>query len=164
MTAVTRAPTRFSGAIAFVAAVVAALAGGYYSWAGLGIGAVGAVVFAAGLLGGRDGVVTLGAVGAFVAVLVGGVQGAPVPVVLVGVAAAVVAWDAASNALGVGRQLGRETDTRRLEVVDVLGSVAVGATSAGVGYGIYLTASGGQPIAALLFALVAAVALVEALR
>jgi hypothetical protein len=60
-------------------------------------------------------------------------------------------------------QLGREADTRRVEVVHLVGSAAVAAAAATVGYGVYLTAGGGQPVAALLLLLLAGVILLVTL-
>lgn len=161
---VTGRPAQLSGAVALAAGVLAAGAGGFYSWPALAAGVVGLLLLVAGLVRARDGVVTLGAAALLACGLVAGVRGAPVPATLASVAAAVVAWDVGRNALGVGRQLGREGDTWRLEVVHAAASAGVAAVTVLVGYGLFRTATGGQPAAALVFLLLAAVLLVEALR
>jgi hypothetical protein len=160
---VDRRPARASAAAAVGAGLVAAAAAGAYSWGALGVGACALVVLGVGLGRGRAAAVTAGAGGLVVAVLVAGVRGAPVVPVVGGVAASVVAWDTGRYALGVGRQLGREADTTRVEAVHAGASVAVGLGTAAVGYGVFRTAGGGRPVVALVFTLVAAVALVAAL-
>ncbi|MFC6736053.1 hypothetical protein ACFQEQ_07345, partial [Halolamina salina] len=76
----------------------------------------------------------------------------------------VLAWDAASNAVSVGEQLGKETDTTRAEVVHVASSFLVGSLAVAVGFGVYVAAAGGQPIASVFLLVVGAVALLNALR
>ncbi|MFB6140628.1 MAG: hypothetical protein ABEJ26_09370 [Halosimplex sp.] len=145
------------------AALVALGASGFYSWPALAVGTLGAILLAVGLVRGADAAVSLGAFGLFGAGLVAGVRGAPVVPVLVSVAFAVLAWDTGGNAISIGKQLGREADTTRVEAVHVAASGVVGAVTAGLGYGIYRAGTGEQPVAALVFSLVAAVLLVEAL-
>lgn len=160
---VDRRPARLSRGLAVGAGLVAVAASGAYSWGALGVGGLALLVLGAGLVRGRDAAVTLGAVGLFAGAVVAGVRGAPAAAVLVATAASVLAWDAGRTATSVGRQLGRAADTRRVEAVRAGGSLVVGLATAGVGYGVFRTATGGQPVAALLFALLAAVLLVVAL-
>ena len=158
-----RRPARFSGALAVGAAIIAVVAAGRYSVAGGAAGLTGLVALAAGLRVGRRVGVSVGAVGLVAGVVYGGVLGGRPLVLLVGVAAAAIAWDAGGTAVDVGAQLGREADTVRVELVHAAGSLAVGAATIGVGYAVYLTASGGQPMAALLLLLVAVVLLLATL-
>lgn len=158
-----RAPTPFGRRLSLAAGLVAVLAGGLYSWLALALGAVGFLTLAAGLVRGTDRPVTLGAVGLAGGALAAGVEGAPAPAVLVSVVAAIVAWDVAGNAIGIGRQLGREAGTRKAEAVHAAASAAVGLATAGAGYGLYRAGTGEQPVAALVFLLVAAVLLLETL-
>jgi hypothetical protein len=160
---VDRRPARPSRGLALAAGLAAVGTSGAYAPAALGVGALGLLVLAAGLVRGRDAAVTLGGAGLVVAGVVAGVRGAPPAPVLVAVTASVVAWDAGGTATSVGRQLGRAAETRRLEAVRAGASLAVGAGTAGVGYAVFRTATGGQPAAALLFALLAATLLVVAL-
>lgn len=158
-----RRPARLSRGLALAAGLVAVATSGAYAWGALWVGTLGLLVLAVGLVRGRDAAVTLGATGLFVGGVVAGVRGAPAVPVLVAVTASVVAWDAGGTATGVGRQLGRAAETRRLEAVHAGASLAVGAVTAGAGYAVFRTATGGQPAAALLFALLAAALLVVAL-
>jgi hypothetical protein len=160
---VDRRPARLSRGLALAAGLVAVATSGAYAPGAIGVGALGLLVLAAGFVRGRDAAVTLGAAGVFAGAVVAGVRGAPAVPVLVAVTASVVAWDAGGTAMDVGRQLGRAADTRRLEAVHAGASLAVGAVTAGVGYAVFRTATGGQPAAALLFALLAAALLVVAL-
>jgi hypothetical protein len=160
---VDRRPSRAGTGLALLPALVAALAGGLYTWPGLLVGLVGLLGLAAGLTRGSRTAVTLGAAGLFAGALLAGAEGAPVGPVLVGAAAAVVAWDVATTAVSVGEQLGRAAETRRLEATRALASAGVGVVTVSLSYGVYLAGAGGRPVAALLFLLVAAVLLVAAL-
>jgi len=162
--AVARPPARLSGAVAAGAGLLAAGVAGFYSWPALGAGAVGIGLLVAGLVRGQESAVTLGATALLAGGLAAGARGAPAGATLASVAATVVAWDVGRRAIGVGRQLGREADTRRLEVVHAAASAGVAAVTAVVGYGLFRAATGDQPAAALAFLLIAAVLLVEALR
>lgn len=158
-----RGPAPLSRRLSLAAAFVAMLSGGLYSWLALALGALGFLTLSVGLVRGTDRPVTLGAAGLASGGLAAGVEGAPAPAVLVSVVAAIVAWDVAGNALGIGRQLGREAGTSRLEAVHAATSAAVGLATAGAGYGLYRAGTGEQPVAALVFLLVAAVLLLETL-
>ena len=107
--------------------------------------------------------VTIGAFGLFVGGIIAGIQSAPVVPVLISVTFSVLAWDVGGSAISIGKQLGRDADTRRIEAVHMTASGAVGMVTAGVGYGLYQTGAGEQSVAALVFLLIAAVLLVEAL-
>ncbi|WP_122090576.1 DUF7519 family protein [Halalkalicoccus subterraneus] len=163
MNRVDRSPAPLSRRVSLVAALVAVLSSGFYSWLALGLGAIGFLLLATGLARGTTRPVTLGAAGLAGGALAAGVEGAPVPTVLAGVAGAVLAWDVGINAIVIGRQLGREAGTERLEAVHAVASAGVGLATAGAGYGLYRMGTGEQPVAALVFLLVAAVLLLETL-
>lgn len=146
------------------AGVIALGTSGFYSWLALAVGVSGLVLLAVGLVRGATAAVTTGSFGLFGSAVVAGVQGAPVEPILVSVVAVVVAWDVGGTAISLGKQLGRETETRRLEAVHAIGSVAVGVATAGVAYGLYRTGPSEQPVAALVFSVIGAVLLLEALR
>lgn len=145
------------------AGVVALGSSGFYSWPSLAVGTVGMILLVAGLVRGANAAVTSGAFALFVGAIVAGVLGAPVVPTLVSVAATVLAWDVGGSAISIGRQLGRDADTLRIETVHIAVSLVVVGTTIGVGYGLFRAGTGGQPIAALVFALLSAVLLVEAL-
>lgn len=163
MSRIDRSPAPLGRRLSLVVGLVAVLSGGLYSWLALALGATGFLTLSVGLVRGTDRPVTIGAAGLAGGALAAGVEGAPVPAVLISVVAAIVAWDVAGNALGVGRQLGREAETGRLEAVHAATSAAVGLATAGAGYGLYRAGTGEQPVAALVFLLVAAVLLLETL-
>ena len=158
-----RSPTRLGRWATTGAGVVALASVGLYSWPALAAGTLGLSLLLVGLVRGTGGLVDGGAFALFVGAVLAGAEGAPVLPVLVGVAAAVLAWDFGGTAIGVGAQLGREADTVRLEAAHLGASTAVGVTVLGVGFGLYRVGTGGQPIAALLLLVIAAVLLVEAL-
>lgn len=86
----------------------------------------------------------------------------PVPL-LASLAAAVVAWDAGEQAIGLGEQLGRRARTWPVEAAHTAGTACVG----GLGVGAAMLVQGVNvtdlPIEALLLLLAAAVALLVAL-
>lgn len=160
MTRLTR-PT----AIGSVCATLLALGfGGFGSWMGLAVGALGTVMVVVGLHRDTDRLLSLGAVGLFAGALLAGIDGATAPVLLVAVTCSVLAWDLGGYAIEIERRLGEHARTNRAEIVHATGSVAVGTLTIGVGYGMYVSGSGGQPLSALLFLLVAAFLLIAALR
>jgi hypothetical protein len=161
---VTRAPPRLSIGMATAAALLGLVSVALASVAGAGVAAVGLAVVVVGLVRGRRRWLTAGAVGLFAGVLVAGARGSPPEPLLVGLLGAALAWDVGEHGIGVGEQLGREADTTRVEVVHAAASTAVGTGGVVLGYGVFLVATGGQPVTALVFLLVGVVALVAALR
>ncbi|GAA0514672.1 hypothetical protein SAMN04488066_103102 [Halorubrum aquaticum] len=85
------------------------------------------------------------------------------PLLVAGVALA-VAWDVADHGLSVGRQVGRKARTRRNVAVHAGTTLLAGTISAGVVYGTYVVAAGGQPIAALALLCFGGVVLASAFR
>ncbi|MFB6228779.1 MAG: hypothetical protein ABEH88_09515 [Halobacteriales archaeon] len=160
---VDRRPASLGRGISAFAGSVALVTGGFYSWPALVLGAAGTLVLWAGLLRGTRSMVTTGAFGLFVAAMIAGAQAAPIVPVLASVVLTVVAWDAGSNAISVGEQLGRSADTTRIEAVHGAATLAVGTLTAAVGYAVYRFATGGQPVAAVAFLLLGAVLLVATL-
>jgi hypothetical protein len=145
-------------------AAIALAASGFYSWLGLAVGTGGLVVLGVGVARGSTGGVTLGAFAVFVGTIFAGIRGAPVLPILVSAATVVLAWDVGRNAISIGTQLGRSAETTRLEVVHVAASSGVAVITVGVGYGLYTVGTGDQPVAAVVFLLLAAVLLVAALE
>lgn len=163
MTAVDRSPAPLSSVLAVGLALLGAVTAATASALGFAAGVLGVAVLAGGVVGGRQGTVSTGALVVLTGVVYAGVLGAPAAAVLLGVVAAAVAWDVGGYAIGVGAQLGRAANTRRLEVVHAAASLGVGLAAAGVGYGVFLLGGGGQPLAALLALLVAVVLVAWAL-
>lgn len=159
-----RSPALLSSALSITAAGIAAGTSALTATLGLAGGGAGFLVVLAGVLRGSRRAVTLGSATLLVAALAGGlVSGAPY-LLLPGVMATVLAWDLGEQAINVGEQLGREAETTQLEVTHAAGSTLVAVGAGGLGYGIYLFSSGGQPMTALVFLLLAAVVLTSALR
>lgn len=161
---ITRLPSLQSGGLAAAAISVVALALGFYSMLALPFGALALCAAAAAVARGWRRAAVWAGVLLFGAAVAAAVENAPTLVVLLGAGGAVVAWDLLDNAISLGEQLGREADTRRTEVVHAGGSVAL-ALGVSVGsYGLYSVAGGGKPLSALVFLLIAVVALTSVLR
>lgn len=84
--------------------------------------------------------------------------------VLGATAAAALVWDLGENSVSLGRQVGREARTFWNETVHGVGSVLVGAVSAGGAYVAFGFGTGGQPLEGLFFLLVSIVLLVAFLH
>ncbi|SEO44934.1 hypothetical protein SAMN04487948_102470 [Halogranum amylolyticum] len=163
MTEIDRSPAVVSTAIAVGAGVASLLGSAVGSIGGAIPAAAGLAVLGLGVVRASRAAVTAGAGLLFAGVLFAGASGAGPEPLLVGTISAVVAWDVGENGIGIGAQLGRAADTRRAELVHAASSLVVGAITAGLGYGVYRGATGGQPLTALVFLLVGAVVLVSAL-
>jgi len=161
---ITRRPSRFGIALALSLGLISAVTTAVASTLGAGVALVGLLALAAGVTANSQRLVSIGAALQLVGVLYAGyVGGSPEPL-LVGALTGVLAWDAASNAIAIGKQLGRETSTVRAETVHSAASLAVGSLAVVVGYAVFAAAAGGQPLAALLLLAGGAVALVTGLR
>jgi hypothetical protein len=159
-----RSPARLSSALAISAAGLSAGTSALSGTVGLAGGLAGFGLLAVGvLLGSRRGV-TLGATVLLIGALGGGLLTNAPYLLLPGVIATVLAWDLGEQAINVGEQLGRQAETTQLEATHAAGSTVVGVGAGGLGYGIYLVSSGGQPVTALVFLLLAVVVLTSALR
>jgi hypothetical protein len=150
-----RSPSPTGLALTVVPAVVAALASAMFLPAAA-VALLAVLVLTVGVRNASRRLLTLGAVVLFGAVLLAGATEAPTAFVLAGAGATVVAWDAGTNAVTVGRQLGAAADTRRLEVVHALATTGVAAVVGIVGFGAFRLASGGQPTVGVALLLLAA--------
>lgn len=164
MTGVDEAPFSIANGVAAVAAVAVVTVTGPYSWGTLVVGSLGLVAFFLGVFTARQAGVTAGAALVFLGVLLAGAEGAPGLVVLVGTVGTILAWDSASTALSLCRQLGRDAPTARLEGVRVATTGLVGAIAAGGVYGIYAVVAGEGTPTALVLSLFGVVLLVFLLR
>ncbi len=162
MTEIDRSPARLSGGLAVGAGGLAVAAAP--SPAAAPFGVAGVVLLLVGVLRGSRRAVTAGALLAFGGVVAAGLGDAPAASLLVGTAAAVLAWDLGEQAINVGEQLGRAASTRNGELVHAANSTLVAVAAVGLGYGLFLVASGGQPVTALVVLLGAALLLAAALR
>lgn len=158
-----RSPSTLGATLALVAGLFSVLGAGLEVPTAAAPGLAGLLVLAGGLYRGSRRALTGGVVVLAGGVLVAGVGGGSPAGLLFGTLAALLAWDLGENAITTGEQLGRAADTRRAELVHAAASLSVGAVGSGVAYGIYLGATGGQPVTALVFLLVGAVLLAAAL-
>ena len=164
MTALDRSPTRPGSLFASVAALVAVGLPGLYSWLTLGAGMLGLILLGSAVLGGRQSAATVGSGLVFVGVIVAGLEGAPEVVLLVATVATVLAWDSASTAISLGRQLGSETPTTKVEVVHVGATALVGGAAVAIAYGLYTVVAGEGSLTAVVFLVLAAVLFASVLR
>lgn len=164
MKEITRQPTRLSSVAALLTGVLGVVSVGPYSGLALGLAGFGLVALVVGVVRSSRSLATVGPIGLFAGAVAAGVADPPVAVVLFGVLAAVLAYDFAATAIDLGAQLGRESDTQRLELIHVATSSFAGVAVAVVSYLVYLFGSGGQPISAVVGLLLAVVVLFVALR
>lgn len=160
--AVDRSPARLSAVMAIGFALLAALT--VPSIVLVLSGLCGALLVGAGAVWGTRRVVGYGTVLLLGGVLVAGTQGAPPEPLLFRTLLALLAWDAGRYGIVIGEQLGRDADTRRIELAHSAFAAAVGAAGTGLGYATYRVMVGGRPVAAVLLMLFGAVVLVFALR
>ncbi|WP_200840371.1 hypothetical protein [Natrialba sp. INN-245] len=156
---ITRRPTVVASTVALAAVALALVIVASASLTGGGVVLAGGLALAWGLIGpvpgSRRWLVDAGSLAAFAGVVVSGLEGALVEPTLVATVCAVVAWDLAGSAIDLGDQLGREADTRRLEGVHAVSSVLVGLATMAIGYGTFVSAADGQPVAAVALLLLA---------
>lgn len=160
---VERRPARRSRGLALVAASVAVLTS-ILTVPGLGLGAAGFLGVLVGTLSPSRGLLDAGAAALGAGVLMSAAATPLAGLSLAGAVAAVLAWDLGEHAIGLGEQLGREAPTRRGELAHAGASAGVGLATAVAGYVVYRVAWGGQPLAALLLLLFAALFLMLSVR
>ncbi|MDY6817669.1 MAG: hypothetical protein SVG88_03325 [Halobacteriales archaeon] len=156
------APTKISSGISIIAGgtVVLALGGG----TGSVVAFMGVFLIGLGLYANSRRPVSIGAFLLLAGVLLAGLSGqSPGPLVL-GMITTVIAWDVGEHAITVGEQLGRNAPTTRLELTHAIGTAVAGILTAGIGVTIFRFATGGQPVAALVFLLAAALAFIVAIQ
>lgn len=120
---------------------------------------LGVCLVLAGTVRGTGSLVTVGAVCLVIGVLLAGLAGAGPEPLLIATAATVLAWDAGTQAIDLGRTLGRTADTTRALVVHVAASTITAAVIAGLGYAVYRVVGRGQPATALVLLLFGALVL-----
>lgn len=171
MTEIDRRPPTTGVAFATIFALLAAVATAAVSLQGAAGVGLAVVLIAVGLVRRSHAALAWGvAVGAtglvFAATSGGGAGGGARDVLglLVAAVALAVAWDVGDHALSLGTAVGRNARSARNQFVHAGTSLLVGTLAAGVGYGTYVSAAGGQPVAALVFLLFGATVLVSAFR
>lgn len=164
MSEITRSPPVLGSSLALVAATVTLVSATLASRSAVAPAAAGVLLLGVGLFRASRRLVAWGAAALFASVLLAGVRGGLPEPVLLAALGTVLAWDTADHALGVGEQLGRETDSSRLVAVHAATTLLVGVFGAAVCYAVYLAVGGGQPVSAVVLLLLGSVALVSALR
>jgi hypothetical protein len=169
---------RLLGALVAGAGVVGVVGSVAWVWA-LGGDLLTLVEFAPGMVGaflialgvapvrgqGSRRLVQAGAGLVFLTVLFGGTVLRPgLETLLLSGGATIVAWDAGENAIGVGEQLGRRADTRRIEAVHAVATVAVVGASVLAGLVVRGVGTPGLPLAELIALLIGVVLLAGALH
>jgi len=144
----------FAAAVALLAAAPTAATFGF----------LGLVLVAAGASRASERALTYGTGVQTLGVAFAGFAGGGVEATLAAAVAVVIAWDLGDHALSLGADVGRNGRSRRNLLVHAAGTLVVGALTAGIAYGTYLAATGGQPIAALVFLLLGAVVVASAFR
>lgn len=161
---ITRKPSKTGAVGSLTAAAVATAALATVSTSAAAIAGLGIILAAAAMVRGERGLL-LGATGVLgLGMLFGGFAGGGPAALLTAGVGVVLTWDIGEHAIGIGEQLGRETEAKRIETVHTVAGIVVGAVGVTISLGVYQAATGGQPIVALVFLLIGAVALVSALR
>jgi len=163
-TEITRRPGRHSLVVSGVAGATAAAMALAGSGAGAVVAALGTAALLAGVRRANHRVVDVGGLVAFLGVAFAALSEAPAAAVLIGTAAAVVAWDAGTNAVSLGRQLGAEADTVRAENLHAMAGALVGLVTAVFGLILFEIGPTRQPVTTLFVLLVAGTVLVVALN
>lgn len=159
-----RAPTRIGSGLALLAAVLGAMVGVAFSGPSAVLAVTGMGVLIVGIVLPRPGIITTGAALVASAVFVAGYYGAPASAIMIGTIGAILAWDLAHNAISHGRQVGRDADTVRPELLHAAGSTGVGVVTAVLGYALYGAVTAGQPVTAVALLALASVLIVLAVK
>lgn len=160
----TRRPARRSAVVPAVVGTFAVAASAAAGALAAAVTVAGVAVLVGGVLTGNHRVVDAGGFVSFLGFAVGALGDASAAPVVLGVTASVVAWDAGTNAISLGRQLGRGADTIRVETLHALTSAGVGIAGAVVGLLLFAFGPARQPVTTLFVLLLAAGALVAALN
>lgn len=163
---VDHSPTRVSSYAAVGASIIAAITSAPFALLSLPLGIGGVGILAGGLFrgDGNRGWVALGTVSLFLSVLIAGGFGTPPELLLVSMATTVLAWNFGQNAIGLGEQIGRHSETQRNEVIHCAVATIVAMVVAGFGYTVFSVAGGGQPLGALTMVLFGLIFLIWAIR
>jgi hypothetical protein len=124
-------PGRLAAGYATGAAVVAFVLAGVGALATV-LGALGLIGIAVGAFRGRAGLVTVGSLGQFGAIVTGGVAGAGAPQLVAAGGAVVVAWTVGRTATELRAALDTAAESRRLEATHAAGTSAVTLAAAGI--------------------------------
>ena len=153
-------PTRTASAVAIGAAVIAASVTVTASPQSTVTAIAGVLVLVVGLVRGSRAAIDVGSLLVFFGVAFASLDRPPQWTVL-GTIGVLVAWDLANAALRLGRQLGRNASTARLEWWYALTSVLVGIGAGSVAYAVFVLGADSVPFGAfVVLVATAAVAIV----
>lgn len=152
---VTHAPPRLIQAVAGAAAGVGVATAAPFALLALPFGLGGLLVFAIALTVSTSiPWMTMGAGLIAVGALIAGAYGVvPPELLLLSIGSTVIAWDAGQHAIVLGEQLGREPDSRRLQLTRVAVTVLVVGLGSTAAYLAYLVGQGGRPASAVTVSL-----------
>jgi hypothetical protein len=160
------APPRLSQGIAGGAALIGALLAASFATLAIPFGLAGLAITAASILVVHSvGWLSLGTALILVASLISGAYGVLGPeLMLIAVGATLLAWDAGQHGIVIGKQLGRQTRSRRPQIVHVAASAFVIGLLSSLAYLIYLFAGSGHPAPAVSIIVVGVLILAWGLR
>lgn len=163
---VDHAPTRVSQIIALVAAAVGVALTAPFAMLALPFAIAGLAIVAGSLFITHSRGWLSVAVGLilFGAIISGGYGVVPPAFLLIGVSAAFLAFDVGQYGIGVGEQLGRQTQTRRLEIIHATSTVIALTVANAFAYSVYLFAGDGRPASAVALTLIGVIALMWVYR
>ena len=157
-------PTTAGSVIAVFAAltvVIIVLPGGVTG----AVGAAGGVLLlAAGLVVAQTWLVTGGVLVQVAGLALAGLNGLAPVSVLLGLAAILLAWDTGQYAITLGKQIGADGETMRMEIVHAGATTLVVGVTAVIANGLFSLVTEGQPFSALAALALAAILLVLTIR
>lgn len=159
-----RSPAVLSSFLSLACALIAVATAALISVEPFVVGTVGLCILGTGLVRGSQRWLTVGASGLLVGVVLAGLSGVTIEILLVSGCATVLAWDFGSYAIDIGRQLGREADTIRSELVHAGASTLVGTIGVTGSYLVFQSAASGQPAIALVLLIVGTIVLIPSFR
>ncbi len=162
MTSINQRAAKTSSLLAFITAGIALVA--MDNPFATAVGTLGIIIFTLGLVSSSRKILSIGTVFLFIGIIAGGIFQTSTEQLLVGMTAVVLSWDTGEHAINVGEQLGRNAKTQRAELSHFANSTLVGIIAVLTGYIIFKIASGGQPVAALILLLFAAIVLLSVLK
>ena len=155
-------PTLTASGVAIVAGAVATTVTLGASPQSTVIAIAGLIVLVVGLVSGTRAAIDLGPLLIFLGVAIASL-GRPPEWTVLGTIGVLVAWDLANAALRLGRQLGRNASTARLEWWYALSSVLVGIGAGAVAYAVFVLGTDSVPFGAFVVLVATAVVAIVAL-
>lgn len=159
-------PPRLSQGIAVAAALFGIIVTAPFTALSVLLGISGGVIIAAGVLYSHStGWLTLGTAIALLGAVTAGAYGVvPIEFMLIGVTALVVAWDVGQHGISLGRQIGRQADTRRTELVHAASTVLVLGVFSTLAYLVHQSGLRDRPAPAVAVVIIGIVLMMWLLR